>query len=87
VRQADRSYAVLVVGRPSWDLLFTSLPEWPTVGRRIFAQELTVSPGGTFNGVAAFARLSVHAGMIGTEGNDGMESIEPEGYASHAGRD
>lgn len=70
MRGAGTSYEVLVVGRPSWDLVFTSLPGWPTIGREIFAQGLTVAPGGTFNGVAALARLNVHVGMIGTVGND-----------------
>lgn len=67
---ADSTYEVLVVGRPSWDLVFTRLPGWPTIGREIFAQGLSVSPGGTFNGVAALARLGVRVGMIGAVGND-----------------
>jgi len=70
VAEAPSTFEVLVVGRPSWDLVFTSLPGWPILGREIFAQGLSVSPGGTFNGVAALARLGVHVGMIGTVGND-----------------
>lgn len=68
--KAPSTFEVLVVGRPSWDLVFTNLPGWPILGREIFAQGLSVSPGGTFNGVAALARLGVEVGMIGTVGND-----------------
>lgn len=63
-------YDVLVIGRPSWDLVFTGLPKWPVVGQEIYAQGLTVSPGGTFNTVAALARLNARVGMIGSVGND-----------------
>lgn len=63
-------YDVLVVGRPSFDLVFTGLPAWPSVGREIFASDLTMSAGGTYNVVAALHRLGVQVGMIGTVGND-----------------
>lgn len=80
-------YDVLVVGRPTWDLVFTGLPNWPVIGQEVYADGLTVSPGGTFNGVAALARLSVNVGMVGSVGNDewsllGVQSMEAEGVST-----
>lgn len=80
-------YDVLVVGRPTWDLVFTGLPNWPVIGQEVYADGLTVSPGGTFNGVAALARLGVNVGMIGSVGNDewsqlGVRAMEAEGVST-----
>lgn len=80
-------YDVLVVGRPTWDLVFTGLPNWPVVGQETFSTGLTVSPGGTFNGVAALARLGVSVSMIGSVGNDewsalGVRSMQDEGVSA-----
>lgn len=80
-------YDVLVVGRPTWDLVFTGLPTWPVVGQETFATGLTVSPGGTFNGVAALARLGVSVSMIGSVGNDewsalGLRAMQDEGVSA-----
>lgn len=83
----SKRYDVLVVGRPTWDLVFTGLPNWPVIGQEVFATDLTVSPGGTFNGVAALARLGVSVGMIGTVGNDewsalGLQAMRAEGVST-----
>lgn len=80
-------YDVLVIGRPTWDLVFTGIPNWPVIGQEVFAQGLTVSPGGTFNGVAALARLGVKVGMIGSVGNDewsqlGVQAMRAEGVST-----
>lgn len=85
--QRALEYDVLVIGRPSWDLVFTGLPKWPVVGQEIYAQGLTVSPGGTFNTVAALARLNARVGMIGSVGNDEwsrlcLEAMKGEGVAT-----
>lgn len=81
------NYDVLVIGRPTWDLVFTGIPNWPVIGQEVFAQGLTVSPGGTFNGVAALARLGVRVGMIGSVGNDewsqlGVQAMRDEGVST-----
>jgi sugar/nucleoside kinase (ribokinase family) len=83
----SKRYDVLVVGRPTWDLVFTGLPNWPVIGQEVFAANLTVSPGGTFNGVAALARLGVAVGMIGTVGDDewsalGLQAMRAEGVST-----
>ncbi len=80
-------YDVLVVGRPTWDLVFTGIPSWPVIGQEVYANNLTVSPGGTFNGVAALSRLGVSVGMIGSVGNDewsalGMQAMSAEGVST-----
>jgi sugar/nucleoside kinase (ribokinase family) len=82
VADSRLTYEVLVVGRPSWDLVFTRLPGWPTIGHEIYAQGLSVSPGGTFNGVAALARLGIHVGMIGTVGNDEWSQLSLDAMRS-----
>lgn len=81
------NYDVVVIGRPTWDLVFTGIPNWPVIGQEVFAQGLAVSPGGTFNGVAALARLGVKVGMIGSIGNDewsqlGVEAMRAEGVST-----
>ena len=63
-------YDVLVLGRPSCDLVFTGLPGWPAVGRETFAGGFAVSAGGAFNAVAALHRLGLRVGMLGPVGTD-----------------
>jgi sugar/nucleoside kinase (ribokinase family) len=80
-------YDVLVVGRPSFDLIFTGLPAWPALGREVFSRDLTISAGGTFNVVAALHRLGLRVGMIGTVGNDiwsrqAFDVMKEEGVAT-----
>ena len=77
-------YDVLVIGRPSCDLVFTGLPSWPNVGGEIFAQGLTVSAGGAFNTVAALHRLRLRTGLVGIIGSDSwsercLDAIRAEG--------
>ena len=61
---------VLVVGRPTCDLVFTGLDGWPAVGREVYAAGMTLVPGGAFNLVAALHRLDLRVELIGTVGND-----------------
>jgi sugar/nucleoside kinase (ribokinase family) len=64
------TYDVLVIGRPSCDLIITGLPSWPNVGQEIFARGLTVSAGGAFNAVAALHRLALRTGLVSIIGSD-----------------
>jgi sugar/nucleoside kinase (ribokinase family) len=82
-----RAYDILVIGRPSVDLIFTGLPAWPAVGREVFARDLVVSAGGTFNVVAALHRLGLRVGLIGSVGNDpwseqALHGMRHEGVAT-----
>ena len=61
---------VLVIGRPTCDLVFTGMTSWPAVGRETFADGLTATAGGAFNIVAALNRLGLRAGMVGIVGDD-----------------
>ncbi len=77
-------YDVLVIGRPSCDLVFTGLPRWPNVGQEIIAQGLTVAAGGAFNVVAALHRLGFRSGLAGIVGTDpwserSLDAIRAEG--------
>src|SRR5215218_2893349 len=78
----DLPYDVLVIGRPSCDLIFTGLPSWPNVGREIFAQRLTVSAGGAFNTVAALHRLGLRSGLVGIVGSDSWSERSLDGIRS-----
>jgi sugar/nucleoside kinase (ribokinase family) len=69
------TYDVLVIGRPSCDLIFTDLSGWPNVGQELFAQGLTVSAGGAFNVVAALHRLGLRPGLVGIIGSDSWSQL------------
>ena len=80
-------FDILVVGRPSCDLVFTGLPSWPLIGRETYAQDLLVTGGGSLNVVVAMARLGLRVGMVGTVGNDrwsriGLEAMAEEGVSA-----
>ena len=47
---------VLVAGEYFCDLIFSGLPEAPRLGADIFAESLSVMPGGTYNMVLALVR-------------------------------
>ena len=75
-------YDVLVIGRPSCDLVFTGLPTWPNVGRDL-RSEFDPLGGGAFNAVAALhARAPVR--LVGIVGSDSwsersLDAIRSEG--------
>ena len=52
---------VLVAGEYFCDLIFSGLPEAPRLGADIFAESLSVMPGGTYNMVLALVRLGLSA--------------------------
>lgn len=81
------SYDILVIGRPQCDLVFTGLPQWPCCGQEIYARDLLVTVGGTFNVVAALNRLGIRVGMVGNVGNDEwsglcLKAMREEGVAT-----
>jgi len=63
-------YDVVVLGDYFFDQIFTGLPRFPTLGCETFAENLTTTGGALFITAAAFSRLEVHAGWIGTFGQD-----------------
>lgn len=65
-----REIEVLVPGRPSCDLVFHGLAEWPELGREVYSAGLGVAAGGHFNTAAALARLNVRVALVATVGDD-----------------
>ncbi|MCC6616436.1 MAG: carbohydrate kinase family protein [Anaerolineae bacterium] len=63
-------YDVVVLGDYFFDQIFTGLPKFPTLGCETFADNLTTTGGALFITAAALSRLEVHAGWIGTFGQD-----------------
>lgn len=61
---------LLVVGRPSVDLMFSGLREWPALGADIEAGGLGVSAGTSFNTPAAANRIGLDVGYVATLGDD-----------------
>jgi sugar/nucleoside kinase (ribokinase family) len=68
-------YDVLMVGRPSVDVIFAGLPEWPVVGKDIETSGLGLCAGTSFNTPAAANRLGLHVAYVATIGNDDLSRI------------
>ncbi|MBA2273342.1 MAG: carbohydrate kinase family protein [Actinobacteria bacterium] len=74
-------YDVLVVGRPTCDVIFTGLSKWPEPGRENYASGLKVSAGGAFNFSAAASRLGLSVAFGGLIGNDVWSRFVREQFA------
>ncbi|MDQ3766050.1 MAG: carbohydrate kinase family protein [Actinomycetota bacterium] len=74
-------YDVLVVGRPTCDVIFTGLSKWPEPGRENYASGLKVSAGGAFNFSAAASRLGLSVAFGGLLGNDVWSRFVREQFA------
>jgi sugar/nucleoside kinase (ribokinase family) len=69
-RGVSAAYDLLVVGRPSVDLIFSGLESWPEVGRDVVAGGFDVCAGTSFNTPAAANRLGLRVGYVAMIGND-----------------
>ena len=74
-------YDVLVIGRPTCDVIFTGLSNWPEPGRENYASGLKVSAGGAFNFSAAASRLGLSVAFAGLIGNDVWSRFVREQFA------
>lgn len=63
-------FDLVVVGRPSVDVIFTGLHEWPSLGHDIESDGLGWCVGTSFNLPAAANRVGLRVGYIATIGND-----------------
>jgi sugar/nucleoside kinase (ribokinase family) len=68
-------YDLFVVGRPSVDVMFSGLPEWPALGKDIEVGGLGVCAGTSFNTPAAANRLGMRVAYVATVGNDDLSRI------------
>jgi sugar/nucleoside kinase (ribokinase family) len=66
----SKTFDLLVVGRPSLDVIFSGLPEWPALGKDIESRGLGVCAGTSFNTPAAANRIGMHVAYVATLGND-----------------
>lgn len=64
------AFDLLVVGRPSVDVMFSGLQEWPVLGKDIEADGLGISAGTAFNTPAAANRLGLRVAFVATIGDD-----------------
>jgi sugar/nucleoside kinase (ribokinase family) len=64
------AYDVLVVGRPSVDVMFSGLEQWPELGNDIDASRLGVCAGTSFNTPAAANRIGLRVAYVAEIGND-----------------
>ncbi|HEY5275060.1 MAG TPA: carbohydrate kinase family protein [Coriobacteriia bacterium] len=79
-----RAFDLLVVGRPSVDIMFSGLPEWPVLGKDIDAEALGVCAGTSFNTPAAANRLGLRVGYISMIGNDSWSRLVREEFEAEA---
>ena len=69
------SGAVISLGRLWCDILFTGLPRMPSLGTEVFAEDVTISPGGgAFITAAALARAGRKAYLLSRIGADPLSS-------------
>lgn len=64
------NYDVIVIGSYSVDLIFTGLPEYPTLGKDIVATDFMMTPGEAFISAVCMHRLGLNVGWAGDFGND-----------------
>ena len=66
----SKTFDLVVAGRPSLDVIFSGLPEWPALGRDIESGQLGVCAGTSFNTPAAANRIGLRVAYVATLGND-----------------
>ena len=64
------TYDILVYGPLFCDLVFTGLPGMPELGRELYADALTLAPGGSAIVAVGLQRLGIKVGLIADLGND-----------------
>jgi sugar/nucleoside kinase (ribokinase family) len=64
------SFDLFVAGRPSVDVMFSGLPEWPALGKDIESDGFGVCAGTSFNTPAVANRIGMRVAYVATIGND-----------------
>ena len=78
----SHAFDLLVVGRPSVDIMFSGLGTWPSIGKDIEAAGLGWCAGTSFNTAASANRLGLHVAYVATIGNDVWSRIILEEFES-----
>lgn len=68
-------YDILVQGPMFCDLIYTDLPSMPVLGTEIFAQDFTVTVGGSAIVAVGIQRLGAKVGLIADLGNDPLSKL------------
>lgn len=68
-------FDLLAVGRPSVDVVFSGLTDWPRLGLDVDAAGLAVCAGTSFNTPASAHRLGLRVGYIALVGSDSWSQI------------
>jgi sugar/nucleoside kinase (ribokinase family) len=81
------AYDLFVAGRPSVDVMFAGLEQWPELGNDIDADALGVCAGTSFNTPAAANRIGLRVAYVAEIGNDVWsrmirEEFEAEGLST-----
>ena len=69
------TYDILVYGPLFCDLIFTDLPDMPTLGTELFAGDFTVTVGGSAIVAAGLQKLGANVGFIADLGNDPVSGL------------
>ena len=78
----QREFDLLAVGRPSVDVIFSGLPQWPRLGLDVDAGALGTCAGTSFNTPAAAHRLGLRVGYVAVVGNDPWSQIVVREFAA-----
>lgn len=65
-----KPYDIVLLGDYFYDLIYTGLAEFPSLGREIFSTDMTSTGGAMFITAAALRRLGANVGWAGTFGSD-----------------
>ncbi len=63
-------YDVLVLGDYFFDIIYTGLPDFPSLGREVYSTDMTSTGGALYITACALRRLEVNVGWVGQFGND-----------------
>lgn len=66
----ENKYDVLTVGDPTLDLIFTGMPQLPTLGEDTLASGFDMTPGEAYNTAVGLHRLGLKVAWVAEFGND-----------------
>lgn len=75
-------FDLMVAGRPSLDVIFSGLPQWPALGKDVESGDLGVCAGTSFNTPAAANRIGMRVAYVATLGNDAWSRLIRDEFAA-----